>query len=81
MLSSTSVSAHGGICSAVGVVSAADDHKLVLRNIQENTVTSTFDLGPDLFPVDVAILGGNKKVYTVCIGSTDGKVQSAKTFF
>ena len=40
----------------------------------ENKILSSFDLGQDTYPVDLAILGGNKKMFTICIGSSDGKV-------
>ena len=42
--------------------------------MKENKVLSSFDLGQDTYPVDLAILGGNKKLFTICIGSSDGKV-------
>jgi len=80
MLTSENIDGHRGICSAVEfvasdqILSAGDDHKLLLKDIQENKVLSSFDLGQDTYPVDLAILGGNKKLFTICIGSSDGKV-------
>ena len=57
-------------------VTAGDDQRLVVREVQSGQVVSSLDLGAETYPIDLAVLGsgGNKKLHAVALASSDGKV-------
>lgn len=58
-------------------VTAGDDQKLIVRDIQTGQTSTSFDLGSDTYPIDLDVISGGsgpKKMYTVALGSSDGKV-------
>ena len=81
MLTSEKFAAHAGICSGLAflssdqVVSAGDDQKLIVRDIQTGQVQSEFTLGDNTYPIDLDVIGDrHKKSQTVALGASDGKV-------
>ena len=81
MLTSEKFAAHAGICSGLAflssdqVVSAGDDQKLIVRDIQTGQVQSELTLGDNTYPIDLDVIGDrHKKSQTVALGASDGKV-------